>query len=324
MSAPGGLAMSIQETAPAAGASLRRLLAEALAMPDAAAIAAPFLTDLTARERGVRAVLLYGSALWRSVRGDNSQPDFIVVTDRVSGWRGRRADRLFEGVLPPTVYRLSADREVAKICVVTATQLRAQTSAEASDLHLAGRLCKRVALVWCRDGEAQAGIVDAQQSALQTVGRLALSRFRQDVGLDDFVKVLLGLSYESEIRIVEPHKITALFEAERDHYRAVGRALLETLGARPLDGAAERFQLPPDADLQAWRSTAERLLRRSRRRALLRWPKYLATYDGWLDYLLLKLERSGSPVVLTANQRRHPFLLAAPVLYRLIRAKRVH
>ena len=34
---------------------------------------------------------------------------------------------------------------------------------------------------------------------------------------------LLRLSYESEIRIVEPTKVAALFAAEREHYRAVAR-----------------------------------------------------------------------------------------------------
>lgn len=313
--------MSIQDTEPSgADASLRRLLAAGIAVPGAAATAAPFLPELTAGGRGVQAVLLYGSALWASVRHDNSQPDFIVVTDRAGGWRGRRADRLLERVLPPTIYRVGSGSAWAKVCVVSAEQLKAQTSAQAKDLHLAGRLCKRVALVWRRDAEAQDRVLDAQQAALRTVGRLALDRFRDEVSLDDFMTVLLGLSYESEVRIVEPGKVAALFEVEREHYRAVGRALLETLGARAVDGGGQRFRVSPEAGP---RVPAERLLRRSRRRALLRWPKYLATYDGWLDYLLLKLERTGSPVVLTDEQRRHPFLLAAPVLYRLIRAKRV-
>ena len=85
------------------------------------------------------------------------------------------------------------------------------------------------------------------------------------------------------------------------------------------------FQLPPDAvaDRRELREELERCLRRSRRRAYLRWPKYLVTYDGWLDYLLLKLARSGNQVSLTERQRRHPLIFALPILYRMMRTKRV-
>jgi len=301
--------------------SLSALLEPALVVPGAAEVTAPFLRQVTAMSPGVRAVLLYGSALWSSVRGATSQPDFIVVIDSFRGWRRGVMDSLWGAMLPPTVYRLRDGDAFAKVCVVTSEQLRRQTSAAARDLHLAGRLSKRVAVVWARDQAARQQIVAAQASALRTMARLVLNRFPLQVELDAFMVALLGLSYESEIRIREPGKIKALFEVEAPHYRAVGRALLVGLGGKPLDAAATRFQLA--AGSVASPAETRRLLRRSRRRAYLRWPKYLATYDGWLDYLLAKLARSGSPVALTERQRRHPFIFALPVLYRMYRTRRV-
>ncbi len=153
------------------------------------------------------------------------------------------------------------------------------------------------------------------------MARLTLSRFNGPFELDTFLQTLLGLSYEAEVRIVEPGKISALFDAERDHYRVIGRALLGVLGATSLDASETRFQVPPD--VAAHESELRRCLRRSRRRAYLRWPKYLATYDGWLDYLLQKLARSGNQVSLTERQRRHPLIFALPVLYQMMRSKRV-
>jgi len=223
--------------------------------------------------------------------------------------------------LPPAVYRVRDGEAFAKACVVTSEQLRQQTSVAAKDLHLAGRLSKRVALVWARDQAARQQIVAAQASALRTMARLVLNRFPQHVEVDAFMVALLGLSYESEVRIREPGKIQALFEVEAAHYRALGRALLAGLGGEPVDAAATRFQV--GAASGAAPGETRRLLRRSRRRAYLRWPKYLATYDGWLDYLLAKLARSGSPVALTERQRRHPFIFALPVLYRMYRTRRV-
>ena len=312
-----------EEQAAAAGAvaALTAVLDAGLAMPGAAQTAAPFLPALTEPARGVQAVLLYGSVLWAPIRGVTSHPDFIVVVDSARGWHRGLSDRLWGAVLPPSVYCLRMGEAQSKVSVVTAGELIAQTSAGASDLHLAGRLSKRVALVWWRDAQARQRIIDAQRAALETMARLALSRFQGSVELDSFLLALLGLSYESEVRIVEPGKVASLFEVERDHYRVVGRALLAALGAVPLDGGGGRFSLPPG--VAAAPAEAGRRLRRSRRRAYLRWPKYLATYDGWLDYLVQKLERSGGTVALSERQRRHPLIFALPVLYRMFRTRRV-
>ena len=302
-------------------AGLSTLLERGLSFSGAAEIAARFLPQVTGLSDGVKAVLLYGSVLWNSVRGNGSYPDFIVIIDGFRGWRRAWADALWGAMLPPTVYHLRDGDTSAKLCVATCAQLATQTSARAKDLHLAGRLSKRVALVWSRDEAARQQIVGAQADALKMMARLVMNRFQGSVGVDDFMLALLGLSYESEIRILEPGKIQALFAVEREHYRAVGRALLASLGATALDGEGTRFQFPVGGGAPA--EETRRLLRRSRRRAYLRWPKYLATYDGWLDYLLAKLARSGHPVALTERQRRHPFIFALPVLYRMYRTRRV-
>jgi hypothetical protein len=300
---------------------------EGLIVPGAAEIAAPFLPALTTSpsrgpERGVQAILLYGSVLWNATRDKTSQPDFIVVVDSLRAWYPRLRDRVWGSVLPPAVHCVRQGAALAKVSVVTARQLASQTASTAKDLHLAGRLSKRVALVWSRDPQARQRIVDAKRAALMTVARLTLSRFDGPFALDDFLLSLLGLSYESEVRIVEPGKLAALLDVEREHYRAVGSALLGALGATPIDlSPTPRFNVP--ASVAAARAELQRCLRRSRRRAYLRWPKYLLTYDGWLDYLLEKLARTGNQVSLTERQRRHPLIFALPVLYRMMRTKRV-
>jgi hypothetical protein len=296
------------DVAPASStAGLRALVEAALDMPDARATAAPFVGELARPDRSVRAVLLYGSCLWPSVRGASSCPDFIVVVDSLRAFFGSSWPALLGALLPPSVYRLRRGDAQAKLSVVSVAQLAAACGADAKDLHLAGRLSKRVALVWARDAQSRALVVEARLAALRTLTPLALARLgRPPVGVDAFVEALLRLSYESEVRIVEPSKVASLFAAEREHYRAVARALLDELDAGP-----------------ATRAELERRLQRSRRRALLRWPKYLVTYDGWLEYLTTKLARAGSPVALSAWQRRVPLVLALPVLYRLAMARRL-
>ena len=307
---------------PAVVSTLAGLVDGALALPGATRIAHPFLGELVSSpERGVRAVLLYGSCLWPSVRGRASCPDLMVIVDSLKRFHRSFASALLGDLLPPSVYRLRRRNELyAKLSVATVAHLESGCSPRAKDLHLAGRLSKRVALVWARDAASRALVVAAQVAALRTLAPLALSRLGPRVTPDRFIETLLGLSYESEIRIVEPAKVAALFEAEREHYRAIAQALLGELGARPVAASGELI-VPPAA--VAASAVVARRLRRSRRRALLRWPKYLLTYDGWLDYLLKKLERTGQPVVLTEWQRRLPLVLALPVLFRLATSHRL-
>lgn len=299
---------------------LRALVESAVDMPAAHVAAQPFLAELARPERTVRAVLLYGSCLWPSVRGAESCPDFIVVVDSLRAFLGGYGPALLGSVLPPSVYRLCRGDQYAKLSIATVDQLAGACTAMGKDLHLAGRLCKRVALVWARDDQSRALVVDAQLAALHTLTPLALARVAAPVTLDGFIAALLRLSYESEVRIVEPTKVASLFAAERDHYRALGRALLAETGAQS-DAESDDVSVPAHAI--ATRAQVERRLERSRRRALLRWPKYLLTYDGWLDYLTKKLARAGTPVALTAWQRRLPLVLALPVLCRLALARRL-
>src|SRR3954447_17054040 len=109
-------------------------------MAGADEIAAPFLPALTSspagRDRGVQAVLLYGSVLWNATRDKTSQPDFIVVVDNLRSWYPRVRDRLWGAVLPPAVHCLRAGgassvgehTALAKVSVVTARQLASQTA----------------------------------------------------------------------------------------------------------------------------------------------------------------------------------------------------
>ncbi|HZS40379.1 MAG TPA: hypothetical protein VFF06_26285 [Polyangia bacterium] len=293
---------------PAAGSipSLRDLLDAALDHPPARAVAEPFLAELARPERSVRAVVLYGSCLWSGLRGPTSHPDFFVVVDSLRAWHRRLWPTLLNVLLPPSIYRLRAGALEAKVSITSAAQLARHVSPDAPDLHHLGRWSKRVALVWSRDAASRRLVVDAQQAALETLAPLARARLGDDLGVDEFMHMLLRLSYEAEVRIAEHGKVAALFEVEREHYRAIGRALVAGL--------------PPGRITPA---EVERRLRRSRRRAVLRWPKYICTYDGWLDYVLAKLARTGDRWSLSERERRHPLLFGIPVIWRLARAKRL-
>jgi hypothetical protein len=285
--------------------TVRELLDGALDCAAAHAVAAPFLPELARPERGVRAIVLYGSCLWSDLRRPTSHPDFFVVVDSLRAWHGRSWPALLDRVLPPGTYRLRSGALEAKVSVTTAEQLARLCSPAAPDLHLLGRLSKRVALVWTRDAASRALVLDAQQAALETLTSLARARLREVFSVDEFMLALLRLSYEGEVRIAEHGKVQALFDVEREHYRALGRALLQ----HPAPYVSR-------AELARW-------LRRSRRRAILRWPKYIWSYDGWLDYVTEKLARTGERFPLSARERRYWFVLGFGVLWRLARSGRL-
>jgi hypothetical protein len=294
--------------------AVRAWLEAGLDGPAPYALITPFLPELARPERGVSAVLLYGSCLWPSVRRADSEPDFLVVAEPAA-WHRALGGRLLGAWLPPSVHRLRAGERCAKLSLISPAQLERATSPAAADAHVAGRLTKRVALVWARDPAARAALVDALLAALRLLSSLVLAELGERFPLDAFVAALLSVSYRAERRMLEPGKIDALFAAERAYYRGIARALLPALGAAPDgDDSFVRAAAParPPAEVAAW-------LRRSRRRALLRWPKYLLTFDGWLDYALAKLARAGAPIGLSDRQRRHPLLLGWPALYRLFR-----
>ena len=57
-------------------------------------------------------------------------------------------------------------------------------------------------------------------------------------------------------------------------------------------------------------------------RATLRWPKYVLSVPGWLDYVLRKVERrTGHRIQPTAAERRLPLLLLWGKFYRFWRAR---
>ena len=82
------------------------------------------------------------------------------------------------------------------------------------------------------------------------------------------------------------------------------------------DGDAYRDPHPPTA---LARALARVWFGASLARATLRWAKYVALYDDWLDYLVRKVERRGGMAIeLSARERRWPLLFLWPRLFRFL------
>ncbi len=302
-------------------AELGRVVGERLLAPPRAAAGAAdaqaVMDVVDGRAGAVAAVVLYGSCLHRRTAAGDSEPDYFLVVDSLRRWHRGLAGAVGNALLPPSTYHARVHTRAGprrcKVSVISTEQLAHETSPQASDLHHLGRFSKPLALLWARDDNAFRAVRDAQVRALTTLAPLARALLDSPITGEDFMLALLGISYLGEHRLAEPDKVRAILAADRAHLLRIGGLLLASAGLRA-EGA--RFVNPPAAS----REEVERFIARSRMRALLRWPKYLLTFDGWLDYLGRKLERhTGRRLALTEAQRKHPLLLAWPELLALRR-----
>lgn len=256
------------------------------------------------------AILLYGSTLSAATRSSTSIHDVYAVVENLRAFHRRRLQAVLNVILPPNVYFRTFHHEGLthryKLCVISTADLKHETSERAGDLHHLGRFSKHMSVIAYRDEASLRRVVNCCISALRVMSSFALVRLGQRFTLDDFALALLGLSYVAETRVTEAGKVAAIFHGEHEYYGQVFHCLLSELGLTH-DGGA---WLQPRASL-AQKRQLERLLARSRRRERLRWPKYIFTFDNWLDYLLDKLERHhGIRLELTERQRRWPLIFA--------------
>jgi hypothetical protein len=137
---------------------------------------------------------------------------------------------------------------------------------------------------------------------------------------------LLALSFRGEARLEGWDRVRALHEAHRDHYRRLHGLLLAAFAAaggalEPLGGGAYRR-----TDARVWartRHATEAMLRRSRRRGYLRWPRIVLTEPHLFDLAVNEAERkAGVRIRVTPRLRRHPLLFGLPEFLRVLRERR--
>ncbi|MFH1018310.1 MAG: hypothetical protein V1798_09035 [Pseudomonadota bacterium] len=259
------------------------------------------------------ALLAYGSCLSDATRTQTSTPDFFVVVDSYGSFHRRRLHRILNRVLPPNIYHFAISGRTAKYNVLSLRHLIRETSRHARDCYILGRASKRLALLWTRDERVSDRIVAAQASALRTIDSKVVHLMPGTFGLEEFTKEALRFSYTADVRVEAEDKIQRLFEAEREFYLAVHGSILEEMQGPPFlltKGADGRYTKPPRG---LWdfvgRARTRWFLAVSRMKAQIRWPKGIFTVEGWVDYLLAKIERTqGIKIEMTDRQKKFWFI----------------
>ena len=286
---------------------------------------------------GAVALIHYGSHAHGTGATAESAHDFFAIVDNYGdayrsvaatvGTRYRpRVAALLNRILPPNVISITDANATpparAKIAVFSLRDFRRACSPQSRDLFVRGRLFQVAELVWARDEETRravvAAVVEARAGSFEW-GRVSLP---VQFDVETYCRSLLTTAFASEIRPETADRISTLLDAQRTTLHQMYVPFLEWLheaGMLRRDGGT----YSDVARHGFWEKlTSAVYMRRSKVRATLRWAKYVALYDDWLDYVVRKIaRRSGVVIELSSRERRWPLIFLWPKAIRFLRSR---
>lgn len=270
------------------------------------------------------AVLFYGSTLRDGNTGDGMVDLYCLVDDLRTFYGHRRLLAWAAAALPPNVTHLVASTRQgklrAKIAVMSMAQFR-WAARHGAGMSIWARFCQPAVLCYARDADAATAVRDAVADAAVTAVRWAVRWRTESVATPDRLWTdLFRLTYGAELRAEGPSRAATIYGYNPARYeRLLESALLAGGIGYERIGEGVRPSMPP-------LSAVRRRLRRTtwtflgKTISILRLCKAAFTFEDGVDYLCWKIERhSGTRVVLTDWQRRHPLLAGPIVAWRLWR-----
>lgn len=291
------------------------------------------------------AVVHYGSrAQGRQPRADSAF-DFFVIVDRYGdAYRSLAATvgtayspwiaTALAHVLAPNVAAVSnregidaRSRQVGKCCLLSLEDFERACSPRRRDHFTQGRLFQYVMLAWARDDAAQDAIRNAIATARAQTFAWGKTSLPERFSLDAFLLATLARSLSGEIRPEIGDHAQRLATAQHAALRAIYAPLLThlvtegVLGIEAAAGGEETYyQRTKPTSLDRMRITF--YFQRSKFRATVRLLKHVVLYEGWLDYIVKKIDRSGdTKIVLTPREQRWPLIFLWPRIFRYLRTR---
>jgi hypothetical protein len=299
---------------------------------DCARPVAPELQLLSARVRerfgaSTAAVLFYGSCL-RSGDPADGLVDLYVLVDRYADAYPGVTLRLANACLPPNVFMLQARTASgrtlqAKYAVLSLADFEAGT-ARWFQSYVWGRFAQPSRLVYSRDEDVRRRVTASLAQAVLRLLRQTLPCMADRFDPAGIWQRGLALSYGTEMR---PESADRPMQLAAQH-----APWFERLTAAAAPAVADMQVVAPGLYGNGLSPAARRRgqrqwrLRRLQGKPLqvLRLMKSALTFDNGIDYLAWKLERhTGHPVEVTPRLRRHPLIFGWPLLWRLLRERRL-
>lgn len=277
-----------------------------------------------------RAVIGYGSWYVHALRKPTSFADVYLVVDDYAGFYRHASHAWMNHALPPNVYFLWTEGEGhrrirGKYNVISTADLERECGVGMRDLYSAGRLTKLVWIAWTRDASTRDWLIARLVDANCSLTPVALALLPERFSAEAFSLELLALSFRGEARLEGWERVRTLRAAHADRYREIHDVLLEAFAAATglIEPTPEGFRRSPGPEWTRLARAARRLVRRSRRRGYLRWPRIVLTEPNLVDLAVNEAERkAGVEIRVTPRLRRHPLVFGLPEFLRVLRERR--
>lgn len=266
------------------------------------------------------AIIFYGSRLSDKTKKPDSSLDFFVVTDDGEIPAHSFLTRLLHKVVPPTSLSAAigeSGEKIFKYIHLDIEQLESACSPRMKDFFVAGRLSKRVKVVYYRDEANLKRVLGALADAVKSLVPMVCSILPGEFSFSQYLTASVGISYLSEWRFEISGKIEALISASPEYYEKLYGSILKTPAAQKCvektgeDGFENRVTKRQTARVKS-------LLRRSRIRGALRWPQYALTVKHAAQILIAKIERTHPEIKLKPIHKKRPYLFGIPYLLFLL------
>ena len=240
--------------------------------------------------------------------------------------KGPGALSLVSHWLPPTQYslRLEGSPVHVKGSVIRTDTFHRETSRRRHDHFCIGRLFQPSRILYARDEDTRAALVDDLTSAHAATWQWSRPWLPSVFDAGEYGRNALVVSMSWEVRPEPAGRAEALWAAQEKEQTPVFEALLSDLAASGEVVPAPRMRswsaVQSVGDMEALR--LKLYFRRSMARSTARWLKHVVSFEGWVDYLVRKANRhAGEPHELSARERRWPLVFLWPRVFRYLRAR---
>ncbi len=274
----------------------------------------------------LEALLFYGSCL-RKGSPEGVLDFYAIVGDYGSSYSSRWL-ALANAALPPNVFYLEKGSQRAKLAVLSSRDFARAAGDGAIRPVVWARFSQPFAILHARDDEARERVERVAATAIRTavtrgLGLLPVAAGRARFTPQELWSALFRETYRSELRTESDDSVRALYANAPERYDRLAASVLEELatsGRAQVEHEGDGFVVSRAPALLSRPRRGHRILAKAL--GVLQLLKSAFTFSDWMPYALWKLERhTGTRLEPSERQRRHPFLFAWPLIFRVL-AKR--
>lgn len=274
------------------------------------------------------ALLFHGSCLRDGDLGDG-MIDMYALVDSYAHAHRKRSAQLSNAWLPPTVFLVRAEAPdgrilQAKCAIVSLRDFEAGTDSWFQS-YLWARFAQPSRLVYFKDPATQNRICLALARAVITLISRCIAMLPDQFDSFTLWERALTLAYGAELRPESVDRPGQLVRHDRTYYSRITRAAAPAVKHLACTGEEDRYRNLCPAPVRR-RNALLWKFRRVQGRTLnvARLVKSFYTFENGVDYLIWKLERHlDEPIVVTQRLRRYPLVFGWPLLWRLLRSRRL-